>query len=803
METEKTKCIGAVAGILMLFTVVCMAFGLFFTTVKAADRAAPGAVRLQVYDIVEEQFYELGVVYADEGFSDLWGMGFRKLKIPTLADLVPEEARCGKVLDVEGNWCYPVGNGSEGEEVRFFTITRDPEITYWVNYYDPDGNSNGDEKGREDTAEATMGSGSGRKWKQKIVFHSNDPNGPEDILTVTYNVNSYISSVDSIYNGVIHTFERCGFNLPRGYCLGKNYWNTKPDGTGRLHLENFFPFEYKKANTTYHLYAQYEAISPDKGSCYEIAYYETDDSLLGVKRIIKGETALIGTAEKGSTRLCGWNTERYSEEVEYEPGETIVPQENLQLYAVWNNKSIPGQYTVEWYDFAGNRIKPREERSGYVGEPVSVTEKDKTEEGYIWHPEHEQTVETAILEPDGKTVLRLYFDIEYVDRDITVEKVFRGIKSEEIPDDFQIQYQVTNAEVPDFPALSGILGTDSAAQGMYADGEGGDTSPSLTWTFTVQIPKPVRTDNGYSRESYIVCREENAYVPGYKQTESSFEGDMENYGKELHEDGTLSYEMLLHNKYEREITVTWLDGYIEGEDGRIKQISIKAGEDYSGEYPENPERIDYKFLEWGEPIIDEDGNITIIAQWEPEESEPEKSEPEESEPEETEPEESEPEETEPEESEPEETEPEESKPEETEPEESEPEETVPEESEPEETEPEESEESEPGETEPEASESEESEPEETEPEETEPEETEPEETEPKDEESEITVYSEEVLVLPEISAESAPVTGDFSSHKKNRNAQILSYFSIFFLLGAIFCSVKTVKKELASQRTDL
>ena len=128
---------------------------------------------------------------------------------------------------------------------------------------------------------------------------------------------------------------------------------------------------------------------------------------------------------------------------------------------------------------------------------------------------------------------------------------------------------------------------------------------------------------------------------------------------------------------------------------------------------------------------------------------------------------------------------------------------MPEESEPEETEPEESEESEPGETEPEASESEESEPEETEPEETEPEETEPEETEPKDEESEITVYSEEVLVLPEISAESAPVTGDFSSHKKNRNAQILSYFSIFFLLGAIFCSVKTVKKELASQRTDL
>lgn len=108
----------------------------------------------------------------------------------------------------------------------------------------------------EETTEGA-GGGPGRKWQQTVKFHSNYPDGTDDVVIVHYDVNSYISSESSLYNGYVRTFAKCGFKAPAGYQLKDNYWDTKPDGTGKLLWRNSFTFYYSDRGTTTDLYAQY------------------------------------------------------------------------------------------------------------------------------------------------------------------------------------------------------------------------------------------------------------------------------------------------------------------------------------------------------------------------------------------------------------------------------------------------------------------------------------------------------------------------------------------------------------------
>lgn len=65
----------------------------------------------------------------------------------------------------------------------------------------------------------------------------------------------------------------------------------------------------------------------------------------------------------------------------------------------------------------------------------------------------------------------------------------------------------------------------------------------------------------------------------------------------------------------KKITVTWLDGYSPDGDNVIDTVTINEGETYTN--PEDPTREGYSFTGWSEPVTDEEnGNITITAQWE-------------------------------------------------------------------------------------------------------------------------------------------------------------------------------------------
>lgn len=101
-------------------------------------------------------------------------------------------------------------------------------------------------------------SGWGRKWYQTVKFHSNYPDGTDDVVIVRYHINSYISSESSLCNSHVRTFAGCGFKVPVGYQLKDNYWDTKPDGTGKLLWGNSFAFYYSDRGTTTDLFAQYK-----------------------------------------------------------------------------------------------------------------------------------------------------------------------------------------------------------------------------------------------------------------------------------------------------------------------------------------------------------------------------------------------------------------------------------------------------------------------------------------------------------------------------------------------------------------
>lgn len=73
------------------------------------------------------------------------------------------------------------------------------------------------------------------------------------------------------------------------------------------------------------------------------------------------------------------------------------------------------------------------------------------------------------------------------------------------------------------------------------------------------------------------------------------------------------YTAVWQKNPEKTITVTWTDrGTV------IKTITVNADKDYSHEVPVVPNRDGYRFVGWGNPILDQNGNVTFEAHWEEE-----------------------------------------------------------------------------------------------------------------------------------------------------------------------------------------
>ncbi len=82
------------------------------------------------------------------------------------------------------------------------------------------------------------------------------------------------------------------------------------------------------------------------------------------------------------------------------------------LTAVWEATTPPtpvtADYTVDWHDVAGEKLRETETRKGTVGEPVSVTSRDKELKNYIFDADNQGNITSETLAARG-TELRLYF----------------------------------------------------------------------------------------------------------------------------------------------------------------------------------------------------------------------------------------------------------------------------------------------------------------------------------------------------------------------------------------------------------
>lgn len=138
--------------------------------------------------------------------------------------------------------------------------------------------------------------------------------------------------------------------------------------------------------------------STEERTSHNFIWKDWDDSTIATYNVDWGsymsseEIGLVPTRE-------GYTFERWSE-----------PKfdENLNVIykAIYKGDSM--DYIVEWYDIYGEILKSPETRSGTVGSKVSVTNEDKTINGYALDTDNKNNILSTILSPKTN-ILRIYF----------------------------------------------------------------------------------------------------------------------------------------------------------------------------------------------------------------------------------------------------------------------------------------------------------------------------------------------------------------------------------------------------------
>lgn len=322
------------------------------------------------------------------------------------------------------------------------------------------------------------------------------------------------------------------------------------------------------------------------------------------------------------------------EDKEFDKWEEQEPDENgdIVIKLILKDKvvepptPVKANYTVEWYEIGvAEPIKTETTRKGEVGTEVSVTDEDKTVEGYTFDEENLENVLSAALDESG-TVLKLYFTAN------THKVIWVTPDGEEIEsrDDVRDGTEVDEKDYPTPPTPPegkefggwGEPETDpetgdvtitviwkdkektytlsyDANEGTGAPAQQSETTTEDSVTFTVANGEPQR--EGYTFEGWTgnLLAGNPLYIAGEEIT--------------ISEDTTLYAVWTKNAESEKTHSVTWKDGYT---DTPIKTLTdVKENEDITDKYPEEPKRDGYSFDGWNEPETDSEGNVTITAKW--------------------------------------------------------------------------------------------------------------------------------------------------------------------------------------------
>ena len=280
------------------------------------------------------------------------------------------------------------------------------------------------------------------------------------------------------------------------------------------------------------------------------------------------------------------------------------------------------KYKVQWFDNEENRIKSDATREGIAGERVSVTKADKTVNGYKYLDKDSRNVDEAELKADGSTVLRLYFVkqlwAKWVDEDgsILYGPVYFD-KGKTAPAADTCEEPTKEADANNTYEFDKWERTE--------DGDGNITysatytaTPKISVNYYLQRYERIGASEVFIDKAPIIrsgkvgdtvfVTDADKSISGYK----FLEGDSKNI--ESIELKSNAGNNVLELYFAKLVTATWKDGYTNTP---IKTESVAkdiSDDDLKELYPTNPTRDGYTFDGW---IVerDNDGNITITAQW--------------------------------------------------------------------------------------------------------------------------------------------------------------------------------------------
>ena len=406
------------------------------------------------------------------------------------------------------------------------------------------------------------------QWQQTIVYHANYPGGEDPQITVHYDARGEAGNL-TLVNTTMKTFDACGFAVPEGLHLKKTMWYAAADTDQALcSMGGQYNLDYKNRDTTIHFFAQYES---DEGDNVFSMTYDANGGLVHGESLYENTVKTVATgydfssmeAEREGYEFLGWFTEKDGGEEAVWPKTLNTDNATATVYAHW--KEIVHADAVIIY-----------ENGGGSGDQVKQTVPGSKK--------HTVKVPGML----GITA--------------PADKVFS---------------HWSNGETRYFPGDS-FYPEDESTSTFTAvwktdDSETADTSYTVQWfDADGHAVKPEETRKG-TKGSPVSVTARDRFVDGYTFDETS-ENNLTN--AVLEDNLVLKMYFTKDADPDGKIAVTWLNGYAEGDKNVIDSVRMAKEDDYSVLYPADPVREGWKFTGWNKPEADENGNVTITAQWE-------------------------------------------------------------------------------------------------------------------------------------------------------------------------------------------
>lgn len=252
-------------------------------------------------------------------------------KIPPLTNFV-DSSKFGRVTKVAGNWYFPSGDQQPGATVQWSTNSSTGTMTYWVDWYNPDG-----------------GGSTSNLWNFTLKYDANGGSGAPAEQTWGTN-DKYTKSHTFVIPNTTPTREGYTF-------MG---WSDTKDGSatrqpGGTCLVSQTVSGYNGGSVTKTLYAVWEENTPSQPPVEELETKIVYDANDGVnppaaesKQVEKGKTGSFTVKGQenmtnGDLIFKGWNTAANGSGASYSKGDTAVVEagKTLTLYAQWDNGQTP------------------------------------------------------------------------------------------------------------------------------------------------------------------------------------------------------------------------------------------------------------------------------------------------------------------------------------------------------------------------------------------------------------------------------------------------------------------------------